>query len=43
MHQLGRAFDVVFSPAAAQEEAGRIWQSWGGRWGGSSDPVHFEA
>src|SRR6266403_4663705 len=42
MHQLGRAFDVVFSPAAAQGEAGAIWKSWGGRWGGSTDPVHFE-
>ncbi len=43
MHQLGRAFDVIFSPPAAQAEAGAIWQSWGGRWGGSTDPVHFEA
>jgi len=22
---------------------GRKWQSWGGRWGGKSDPIHFEA
>src|SRR5256885_3509049 len=43
MHQLGRAFDVVFDPPGAQAQAGAIWQSWGGRWGGASDPVHFEA
>lgn len=24
---------------------GRVWESWGGRWGGrdGSDPIHFEA
>ena len=43
MHQLGRAFDVVFDPPGAQAAAGAIWRSWGGRWGGVTDPVHFEA
>jgi len=43
MHQLGRAADIEFYPTSAQAEAGRIWQSMGGRWGGATDPVHFEA
>ena len=42
-HELGRAFDLV-GPADVLEEAGRTWESWGGRWGGRyRDPIHFEA
>jgi LAS superfamily LD-carboxypeptidase LdcB len=44
-HELRRAFDVVVrSPEGAQEAAGRLWESIGGRWGGRfKDPVHFDA
>lgn len=42
MHQYGRAWDMV-GPDDVLEAAGRAWQSWGGRWGGASDPIHFEA
>lgn len=42
-HEKGIAFDIV-----ARDEtlaaAGKIWESWGGRWGGRfKDPIHFEA
>lgn len=41
-HQYGRAWDMT-----ADEDLlgylGRVWQGWGGRWGGPSDPIHFEA
>lgn len=40
MHNYGRAFDLF---AHNLPELGRIWTAWGGRWGGESDPVHFEA
>src|SRR2546429_98863 len=42
MHQRGRAFDLGADPAVLKE-LGAIWVSWGGRWGGATDPVHFEA
>jgi len=42
MHQLGRAFDLGASPDVLRQ-LGAIWTSWGGRWGGATDPVHFEA
>lgn len=42
-HELGRAFDLV-GPADLLAEAGWVWESWGGRWGGRfHDPIHFEA
>lgn len=42
-HEYGWAFDLVVSPYEYQAEAGKAWQSmWGGTWGGSRDPVHFE-
>jgi D-alanyl-D-alanine carboxypeptidase len=41
-HEVGRAFDVRFF-GVSQEAMGGLWQSWGGRWGGATDPVHFEA
>ena len=43
-HELGLAFDVVFGGnyrGPAQEALGQLWRSWGGRWAGSVDPVHF--
>jgi hypothetical protein len=43
LHQYGRAFDLV-APAAILQQLGRIWESWGGTWGGrGNDPIHFEA
>lgn len=42
-HEQGRAFDLA-GPPEALREAGRIWEAWGGRWGGRfNDPIHFEA
>lgn len=41
-HELGLAFDVVARPEVLKA-AGKIWESWGGRWGGRfNDPIHFE-
>jgi hypothetical protein len=42
-HERGIAFDIV-AGSRTLEAAGRIWESWGGRWGGRfKDPIHFEA
>lgn len=41
-HNYGRAWDMVASDAVLWR-LGQIWTSWGGRWGGPSDPIHFEA
>jgi len=41
-HQQGRAWDMTGSPEVLRY-AGQIWESWGGRWGGEADPIHFEA
>jgi len=42
-HELGLAWDMV-GPEDQLTLAGRIWESWGGRWGGRfGDPIHFEA
>jgi hypothetical protein len=38
-HQFGLAFDMVVDNP---EALGAVWTSWGGRWGGSRDPVHYE-
>lgn len=46
MHEYGWAFDLVVGAggkSAEQTELGRVWESWGGRWGGRfNDDVHFE-
>lgn len=43
LHEQGRAFDL-HAPDAVLEQLGRIWESWGGRWGARfNDPIHFEA
>lgn len=39
LHELGLAFDMT---ADNLNELGALWQSWGGVWGGSVDPVHFQ-
>jgi len=42
-HEYGWAFDAVVSPVEYQVAVGRAWENlWGGKWGGSKDPVHFE-
>jgi len=43
LHEIGRAFDAVVYPREMQSAYGRLWESWGGRWGGRfADNVHFE-
>lgn len=42
-HELGLAFDMVVSPMYALLELGKVWEGWGGVWGGRfQDEVHFE-
>jgi len=41
-HEYGEAFDYVVSPYEYQGDVGAFWQSLGGTWGASRDPVHFE-
>lgn len=41
-HELGLAWDMV-GPSQLLAQAGRVWESWGGRWGGRfHDEIHFE-
>lgn len=46
-HERGLAFDLGGLSASQLRRFGRLWESWGGRWGGrfrpKSDPIHFEA
>lgn len=39
LHNYGLAIDLVSDD---NPRLGAIWRSWGGSWGGSSDPIHFE-
>lgn len=41
-HQLGLAWDMIADDRTLRR-LGKTWQSWGGRWGGKHDPIHFEA
>ncbi len=41
-HEYGWAFDLIVSGEENQYDLGSVWQSWGGVWGGASDPIHFE-
>ena len=42
-HEYGWAFDMIVHPIEALTDVGRLWESWGGVWGGRyHDPVHFE-
>lgn len=42
-HELGLAFDMVTSPMSALIDLGKVWENWGGVWGGRfNDEVHFE-
>jgi len=47
LHGIGLAFDLarigkdpLGDPLLAY--LGAVWESWGGRWGGARDPVHFQ-
>jgi len=47
LHEYGLAFDLarigknpLTDPLLAW--LGAVWESWGGRWGGQRDPVHFQ-
>ena len=47
LHQLGLAFDLArigIDPLTDPllNWLGAVWTSWGGRWGGQRDPVHFQ-
>lgn len=43
-HERDLAFDIVINGKWPAEWVGKLWESWGGRWGGRfRDPVHFEA
>lgn len=42
-HELGLAFDMVTTPMDALNDLGKVWEDWGGVWGGRfGDEVHFE-
>jgi len=45
-HEQGRAVDIGGMSLSQLRRLGRIWKSWGGRWGGSfrgrKDPIHFD-
>lgn len=42
-HEYGWAFDMIVSPNVYQRDVGAAWeQYWGGKYGGTKDPVHFE-
>lgn len=41
-HEFGYAFDVVVTGIGNQDDAGALWESWGGIWGAARDPIHFE-
>jgi hypothetical protein len=40
-HNWGLAFDMALA-VPEYDDVGSVWRSWGGDWGGSRDPVHFE-
>lgn len=47
LHEFGLAFDMArlgINPLADPllNWLGTVWESWGGRWGGIRDPVHFQ-
>jgi len=43
-HEVGMAVDLVVNGdyrSPQQAALGALWRSWGGRWPGEADPVHF--
>lgn len=42
-HEQGWAFDLSVNDDSWLSDAGDLWESWGGTWGGRfNDPIHFE-
>lgn len=42
-HEQGWAFDIAVNDDSWLADAGDLWESWGGTWGGRfNDPIHFE-
>jgi D-alanyl-D-alanine carboxypeptidase len=42
-HEFRMAFDYSAPSQSDQADLGKVWESWGGVWGGRyGDPVHFE-
>ena len=41
-HEYGWAFDAITAPWDWQADVGKVFESWGGVWGATKDPVHFE-
>ena len=42
-HEQGWAFDIAVNDDSWLGDAGLLWESWGGTWGGRfNDPIHFE-
>ena len=41
-HETGEAFDMLVTPVDYLPDLGALWESWGGKWGGNRDPVHFQ-
>src|SRR6516225_2689019 len=42
-HEHGWAFDLAVNDDSWLPDAGDLWESWGGTWGGRfNDPIHFE-
>jgi hypothetical protein len=41
-HEFGYAFDLAMPWPGDQVQAGMVWVGWGGKYGGETDPVHFE-
>lgn len=47
LHEFGLAFDMARLGVDPLTDPllnwlGAVWESWGGRWGGTRDPVHFQ-
>jgi len=47
LHEFGLAFDLARIGVDPLSDPllnwlGAVWTSWGGRWGGARDPVHFQ-
>lgn len=40
-HNYGLAFDLS-APLVELRWLGKVWEAWGGKWGGERDPVHFQ-
>lgn len=41
-HEYGIAFDMVTADLDDLGDVGYTWETWGGEWGGTNDPIHFQ-